>query len=448
MTTLRPGLARIRNLVLTQRSLRLLARAAWLGLSGFLIAWGLNALYGWFPDSRAWTLAGIAFAAPAFLAAFRPLPLDRLAWRMDRLLGLREQVTTALSVETGPAASPHGPVTGALLTDVAGRFPDLRRRIAGRGWDLARDLEALAVVLLLLATVIGSHRAGTQFRTPDAETTPLTALGTAPGFEDVFPSGIPGLSQGAPDGAGGNPGAPGPGEAAAGDLDNILSDLGEALSEHPETADIGEALQNGDLDGAAAAIERTADNVDLLPDDARQNMQEAFREAAEEARAAGQDDLADDLESAAQALENVDPDDPLAADALDELAEGLRDLGEVFGSMGQPGDQSGEGMEDGPDVGSSAGETGSGSGAGTQGLAEPLSRLEGLGEDFSIEGGDDPSGLLQPASSAGTPATAMGEATSSSGGAGPGDTGPINSVLTPYSFPWNWRDVVSDYFSP
>jgi hypothetical protein len=448
MDGLLPGLTRIRNLVIAQRTLRLLVRAAWLGLSGFLIAWGLDTLYGWFPGQTAWAAAGLLFALPALAAILRPLRLERLAWRMDRLLGLREQVTTALGVSKDP--EPQTPVAAVLLADVEGRFAGIRSRIADRGWDLARDLEALAVVLLLLGTIIASHRSGTLFS--PVETTPvgLPSLDQPPGFTDIFPSGIPGLTGAPPGGEQGNPGSgpAGPGDEDLGALNNILSDLGDALSEHPETADIGEALQNGDLEGAAAAIERTADNVDLLPEDARQNMQESLQQAAQQARDAGQDDLADDLEAAAQALENPDPNNPLAADALDELAEGLRDLGEAFASMGQGSDQDGDGIQDGPDVGSSSGESGSGSGAGTQGLPEPLARLEGEGEDFSIEGGDNPSGLLQPSGSPGTPVTTTGGTTSSGSGSGSGSTEPINSVLTPYSFPWNWRDVVSDYFSP
>jgi hypothetical protein len=448
MDGLRPGLIRIRNLVIAQRTVRLLVRAAWLGLAGFLVAWGLNALYGWFPDQRHWTAAAVLFAAPPLVAAFRPLRLGRLAWRMDRLLGLQEQVTTALRVDE--VGADQTPVARTLVDEVSARSPLLHTRIAGRGWNLGRDLEALAVVVLLLGTIILSYRTGIQFSPSLADPAGLPALDRPPGFSDVFPSGIPGLTAGAPGGVEGNtgPGAPGPGEEALNDLDNILSDLGESLSEHPETADIGEALQNGDLEGAAAAIERTADDVDLLPEDARQNLQESLQQAAQQAEEAGAEDLAEDLQAAAQALDNVDPNNPLAADALDELADSLRDLGEAFASMGQPGEQDGGGAQEGPEVGSSAGESGSGSGAGVQGLPEPLSRLEGEGEDFSIEGGDDPSGLLQPAGSPGTPVTTTGGEAASGGGTAPGTTGPINSVLTPYSFPWNWRDVVSDYFSP
>lgn len=440
------GLDRIRRLVITQRIVRLLVRTAWLGLAGFLIAWGLNVLYG--PFTAGWIWAGAAvLAAPAVAAAFLVVREGTLAWRMDRLFGLKEQVTTALRVERSDAEA--GAMAQALVSDAGALLPGLFSRIARRGWDLRRDLEALALVSILLAGAVLTNRTGLRFSPAAAEPAGLPSLGSAPGFGDVFPSGIPGLAGDAPAGPEGSPGGQAPGSAGegAGAIDNILSDLGEALSEHPETAEIGEALQNGDLNEAAAAIERTADNVDLLPEDARQNMQEALQQAAQDARDAGQEDLAEDLQAAADALGNTDPNNPMAADALDELAENLRDLGEVFGSMGQPGEQDGDGTQEGPDVGSSAGESGSGAGAGTQGLPEPLSRLEGAGEDFSIEGGDDPSGLLQPSTGSQSPSgTSTGS--TSSGGSVPAGTGAINSVLTPYSFPWNWRDVVSDYFSP
>jgi hypothetical protein len=445
METFDLGLSRIRRLVFTQRFIRLLLRAVWLGLAGFLIAWGLNVLIG--PFFAALILVGAAvFAAPALIGAFRAVREERLAWRMDRLLGLQEQVTTALRVER--AAGERGPVARALVAEAGGRLPDLHARISARGWYLRRDLEALALVLILLGGVLLTDRAGVQFSPAEAELAGLPVFGGAPSFADVFPSGIPGLTDAAPGGQDGNAGSAPPDATGEGlgEIANILADLGDELSEHPETSEIGEALEQGDLEGAAAAIERTADNVDLLPEDARQNMQEALRQAAQDARDAGQEDLADDLQAAADALENTDPDNPMAADALDELAESIRDLSEIFGSMGTPSNQSSENQE-GPDVGSSSGESGSGSGAGTQGVLEPITRLEGVGEDFSIEGGDDPSGLLQPSGS-GDPATSTSGGSVSAGGSTPTGTGTINSVLTPYSFPWYWRDVVADYFSP
>jgi hypothetical protein len=369
---------------------------------------------------------------------------------MDRLLALQEQVTTANRVDPEDPNS----VERELLADAGELLPEINRRILRRGWNISRDLLALGVVLSLLIGIILTGRAGAQFSLAESEPIALPVLDQQPDFEDVFPSGIPGLS-GVPDPD--SQAGPESGDGAVdpnslGELDNILSDLGETLSEHPETAAIGEALENGDLEGAAAAIERTADSVDLLPEDARQNMQQALEQAAQQAQQAGQQDLAEDLQAAAQALENTDPNNPMAADALDELAEDIRNLGEAFASMGQPGAEDGSPPPaNEPQVGSAGGASGSGSGAGAQDQGEPLIRLEGEGEEYTLEGGDDPSGLLQPASSSGTPTSGEGGTAAAGGGSTGGGDCPLDQttcILTPYSFPWNWRDVVSDYFSP
>lgn len=436
----------IRSLLITQRSARLIVRAIWLGIAGYLIAGGLTRIFNLPVSAFAGPGAGLLFALPALLAAARPFPVEKLVWRMDRLLGLREQVTTAWRVTQ--QEEPANRIEQRLLEDVDNLLPQAHDRISRKGWYLTQDLQALAVVSLLLITMLLFNRTNTSLPIPVTEASSLPTLAQAPGLADVFPSGIPGLVESLPAGTGVNSAA-GPSGGEIGEINNILSDLGEALSEHPETTDIGEALSDGNLEGAAAAIERTADTVDLVPEDARQDMQRALAQAASQAREAGQDNLAEDLDRAAQALQNPDPDNPIAADALDELADGLRELGETFATMGQPDQQdSGAPPENRPQVGSAGGQSGSGSGPGVQGPSEPLTRLEGLGQDFTIEGGDSPSGLLQPGSSPGTNVTIEGGSPVSSGEPGSDPTGTISSILTPYSYSWKWRDVVSDYFSP
>ena len=121
--------------------------------------------------------------------------------------------------------------------------------------------------------------------------------------------------------------------------------------------------------------------------------------------------------------------------------------------MGQPGAEDGSPPPaNEPQVGSAGGASGSGSGAGANNQGEPLIRLEGEGEEYTLEGGDDPDGLLQPASSSGTPTSGAGGTAAPGGGGSAASeecpSGPAYCILSPYSFPWNWRDVVSDYFSP
>jgi hypothetical protein len=454
MQTLRSGLARIRTLVLTQRSLRYLLRATWTGLAGYLIGWGLAMRWGIFPDVRMWTLFGFVLAGPSLVALFRPLRLRKLAWGLDRRLGLREQVTTAWGAATDPDQA-NNPLVPALLEDAAGLLPGSQKRILRRGWYLGRDLEALLIVAVLLLTIQMFGAVNSLFALPETQPLPLPPLNQPLTAQDVFPSGIPGLAVQPGNhgeeavGSGAGPGELTPGEISA--LDNILTQLGEALSNQPETAGLGEALQQGDLERAALAVEQLADEVDLLPDEARSNARQAFQQAAQQAREAGQDALAEDLERTASSFDNLDPNTTLAADALDELANELRDLGERFAAMAQGGeDSSGStAAADSAQVGSSEGSSGAGSGAGTNStVLEPLTRLEGESGVCEFEGGENPSGLLAPGGSSGEPLLSPGGAPSVIGAAESGDSGIIDSLLTPYHFPWRWRDVVSEYFSP
>jgi len=95
----------------------------------------------------------------------------------------------------------------------------------------------------------------------------------------------------------------------------------------------------------------------------------------------------------------------------------------------------------------SEGGSAGGTGSGVEGQSEPVERLEGEGQTVKIQGEENPSGLLTPGEASGSPSTGNGGPIIASGG-GPGDTNPIDSILTPYNFPWRWRDVVSKYFSP
>ena len=443
-------LRRIQALLFTQRSARLILRSLWTGTAGFLIGWGLSTLLGILDDPWLWFLLALAAAAPSLLAVFRPLRLGNLVWGLDRRMGLQEQVTTAWARErTGRDPTP---VEGLLLDDAAALLPKTEARILRKGWFLGRDAESALVVLILAIAILWSRQFEQTFSIPEVTPLSVPGLEQAPGAEDVFPSGIPGLTAPPDGGESGNAGD-GSGQMSpeqAGLLDSILSNLGAALSDNPETAETGEALENGDLEGAAAAVERTADNVDLLPGETRQDLADALQQAAQEAEQAGEQDLAEDLQAAAQALENPDPNSPIAADALDQLADALRDLAEQFAAMAQGAedDPGSAPPNQPPDVGSSEGASGAGSGGGTSGAPEPITRLAGEGGSLEFEGGEEPSGLLAPGDSTGPIAPPTGVSTTSTGSGAAEDTEVINSVLTPYHFPWRWRDVVSEYFSP
>jgi hypothetical protein len=444
MSTLKPSLLRLRALLLTQRTLRLLLRAAWTGLAGYLLGWGLHDLYGTFPNSQTWLAFGLALALPSLITLLRPLPMPHLAWNLDRRFALREQLSAAWQYETQTSSSP---LVQSLLTDAETLLPPQRTRILRRGWFLTRDLTAALIVATLFVTVNAFSQANTPLDpAPTLSPLALPPLAEAPTYEDLFPSGIPGLTETPPD-----PNQPDPlTPEQATPLDDLLSDLGEALSENPETAPAGEALQQGDLAQAASEIEQLADTLEGLPSEARENAEDALRAAADQAQQAGEEDLADALEQAANGLEAPESNNLEAAEALDELASEFRKLEDQFAALGQAGDQEPADESSNGEQPTQEGTGGSAAGTGNNSeetQPEPLERLEGEGQTVELAGDETPSGLLTPGEASDVPATGdTGPIIASSDGLG--ETDLINSILAPYSFPWRWRDVVSKYFSP
>ena len=131
------------------------------------------------------------------------------------------------------------------------------------------------------------------------------------------------------------------------------------------------------------------------------------------------------------------------------MAEDLRDLEQQIAAMGQePAPEEGEAPQDEAQVGSGSGESGAGTGEGGESPPpEPVSRIQGEAEALEFEGGEDPSGLLVPGNGDGE-ATADSGSPAAQGAPAGQDSGVVDTILTPYSYPWKWRDVVSDYFTP
>jgi hypothetical protein len=199
--------------------------------------------------------------------------------------------------------------------------------------------------------------------------------------------------------------------------------MGSELSEQAGTYDLGQALEQLDLEGAAEALEDLSEQLDELSPESRANLAEAMEEAAEALEDTGQQGLPQDLGEASEALGE---DGEEAGEALDQVAGDLRQLAEELQAAGVAGSGAGEGE-------------GNGSGS-----PEPLTRLQGEGGDLELPLDDSSqSGLLSPAPpEAAGDGTASGEldATHSSG------DDVVESPLLPSTFSWKWRDVVSEYF--
>jgi hypothetical protein len=210
--------------------------------------------------------------------------------------------------------------------------------------------------------------------------------------------------------------------------------LGSDLSEQGSTFELGQDLEQLDLEGAAEALENLSDQFGELPEGAREQLEDAMGAAGDALEGTDQQDLAEDLQSAAEALgqagppegQSGNPAEQEAQDRLNDVAQDLRELApQVPG-----GEQAGSGQD--------------GSVERQSGQPEPAERLQGQGEDMQLEI-DDPSqsGLLSPAPQAEAgPGTASGSLDSSQ----PASDDVIDSPLVPNSFLWKWRDVVSSYF--
>jgi hypothetical protein len=245
----------------------------------------------------------------------------------------------------------------------------------------------------------------------------------------------PGENQQTQEGQSGD--SPGSGQTDPQALEDALRELGRQLDDQAPTYDLGQALEQLDLEGGAEALESLADQLDQLSPETREQFADELEQAAGDVEAAGEPSLAEDLRDAAEALrgeavedqpspDSESPSGPVAGEPLDELAQDLRELAQGM----EPGQAGGGGAGNSPSA-----QTGS---------PEPTGRLQGEGGELELPLDDSSqSGLLSPA-----PPHASGSGTASGSLdslAGPGSDA-AQSPLLPTTYLWKWRDVVSKYF--
>jgi hypothetical protein len=441
------------TLVMLQKSLRLLVRALWLGLAGFLIGWSLQSLFGWLPNPFTWLALGLAFAilplAQIFIALYTVLadlspPVNWVEW-LDRRLQQDHQLSTAW--ELAQKGGKAGPVADLLVQDVTALFPRAQEPILQGGWYRKTDLVAATLMALFscaLLTALLFQPAPSQLGQVPTQAVPITA--PQPPSEQApaeVPQPAPGDQDGAaPEGSGeqGNDGqnqgeaAPGdtsgdtPGSSAVSqdqaDVADALRQLGSELSRQAGTHELGQALQDLDMSRAADALEDLSSQIDEITPETRDNLSQALDDAANRLDGTNPADLSEHMQDAANALDNprTSPEQP-----LEQLADDLRQLESQMQAF--QGGGSGAGVQ---------GESGS------SGQAEPADRL--LSENGEMEipvEAPESSGLLSPAR---PDAEGEGTASGSLDASQPRLSPAGQSPLFPSSFLWKWRDVVSQYF--
>lgn len=456
------SLKRLRAAFWRRRVLRWLMRAAWLTLlvptifmAGYL--WG-----GWEVDWIDWLIPMGLVALISLLWSIRPLRLKKMTGRLDRRLALQARLITAQEVDT-PAAADN-PVVQQLLLETVNIIIGLRRRI--RAFDRGFWLEfqalvgvaAVLIALLLLDALTPDLPNATAVDLPPAWEEPKAEAVIPPDPQLMPPPFQPEMQAQQTQS-----------EEA---LRQALGALADALRDQAVTRSIAEALDRGDLAGAAAGLRRLADQLGDLSAQARTQLGEALQEAAQnsggnapsltEPSQAGSQALgADDLQTAQQALEAL-------AEAIESIAQTPQESAQAEPQpSGDPSQQNGQaqanqegegqpqtegeaqaqqpGQSEQPGENGGAG-PGSGEGeGGNQPTEDERLAMEGQPLELESEGESDQQ-VLQPAK---LDAQAGNETTQDSpfgrppANAAAGDLGP-----DPLAYPWAKREVIRRYFTP
>lgn len=175
-------LLRLQFLVWFQKSLRMLVRSLWFAGAAYLLVWGLNRLVGFLPEvSSRWTVIVLLGILPLLRIPFLWPKLAAFTWRLDRQLGLKEQVSTAFQEVS--RVNPD-PIIPDLLDQAVRELKRSYSKVILKGWGLLPDLASLILVLFLLGGIY--YTAGFSMNTgqppPVAPIEKLPALMMEPSF--------------------------------------------------------------------------------------------------------------------------------------------------------------------------------------------------------------------------------------------------------------------------
>lgn len=453
------SLRRLRAAFWRRRVVHWLVRALW---SALLVPTVFMAGYLWL----GWQVRWYDWLIPMLLVGFltslwslRPLSLKKMARRLDRRLGLRARLITAFEVNDPAKALDHSenPVVERLFLETINTVISLRRYVRPFGRGFWVEMQTLIAVAALLSAMLMLD--ALTPRVPHATPVELPLSWQEPKADEVIPP-DPELFP-----------PPFPPETqiqqtvSQEQVQQALEALADALRDQAATRSIAEALDRGDLAGAAEGLRRLADQLGDLSEEARSELGQSLQEAA---ASVGENvpDLNQPLQSGSNALEGNDL--RAAQQALEELAKAIESIEETpqetaqtqpEGS-GQPGEsgqpqagESGEAQQGDQNPSDQPGDS-SGSGAGKgnagEGNDQPATEEERLaveGQPLELE--SDPGledRVLQPAE---LDAKAGDERTDDSPFARQpphtttGDFGP-----DPLTYPWEKRDVIRRYFTP
>ncbi len=466
-----------------RQGVRTIMRALWLSLCLWCIALGSSLVWGWtfrYELLGSATLAIIGISV-LFLLRRRMTALE-VARRLDRRFHLDEQLATA--VEIAATRRVDSGIAARLLHDSGQTAAHLHRRLVRRrviGWSDVGLLVALFVVLAGLAVLVAIGRpnndlAGASLQPPPSLIQPQDEQLQQEPFQQ------PGQQPG--QGATGTQASNTPGVDP-----QTTGPLADALREQGATRPAADALDRGDIQGAAQQLRELADQADQLSEQSRKDLANRLRQQARKVEGRNQQ-LADQMRQSANGLEEGGND---AQQAMSDLAQAVENLqqpqqqsadvgqqdkqqsqqgqgqqgnqagqqaqqgqgqqGNQAGQQaqqgqGQQGNQAGQQAQQGNQSGQSEGQNSSASGAGNsaatgQRQSAPSSRLGVEGQPLELKadgtGQNAERTSQQPESSISVPGRTAGGGNSSANGVTGAD---------PLRIPVDERDVVQGYFTP
>jgi hypothetical protein len=413
----------------------------WLTL---LVPIGVLVGYIWFGWQVSWDIGLALMGLVAFcslLWSLRPINMQKMSHRLDRLLDKQSQIVAAYEVshKAGHPGYAYNPVAEQLVQDAVITAVEIRRQVSllGRGFWL--ELHTLIAMIAILAGMLIFDVFTANI--PDVAETNLPPPFQEPRADEVIPP---------------NPVLmPPPVQEQVETLSQAqvqaaLEALADALRDQAASRSVSDALDQGDIGQAAENLRRLADRLDQLSAGAQQELGDALQEAADnvgdnfpslsETAQRGSDALENgNLPGASRTLEEI-------ANLLDALEQGLQNPSEQPGESEEAGSQPGESGEG--EESETGGSDASGEGEGDdQLLEEEEERLPIDGEPLELE--SDPEldeQVLQPSE---LNAPAGDERTDDSPFArqplnAPGDDLGPDSL----SYPWEKRDIIRRYFTP
>jgi len=419
-----------------------------MGIAGLNLIWAVDLL--WRLDLSLLIKIGFGILCALFFIVKAMADKDDIqhyVWRLDRALDTKEQISTALMVSQKDSTTS---LNEDLINDADQLTVEIKDRISKNGWFLKKELSSLVLMLVILGAILLSGGQA-QFQTYQAsQAALLPPMKTDPSIAEVFAGGVPGM-EGEPGGGGEQGGQQGSeqGSSAANEISESFQDAGNALSETPETQDLGEALQQGDLEKAAEEMENLADNFDSLSDETKNSLSEIMETTGESSADFGMQEMAEQFNQAAEAIQEAadadqgSPANQQAQQEMKDVAKSMKSLSEQLDMMSLFGEEEATGQQSGSGSGSSSGSGGDDPAEVDDSQSEPVERLQGEGETMRLESTNtSESGLLEPS-------PPVGEGTSTAQGSFgiiKYEEGTSSAVLAPYTYPLEWQEVISLYF--